>query len=119
VKILILGKEAESSDLELIIKLKKHESFVAKDVISAIFLLEKEEPHLIFFDLVFLKTSSGLSLFERIRKSGREGKIFLTCSPNAIDEELASQIGADGVVFKPFRMTEISKLIDKICEELK
>ncbi len=117
-KILILGKEAEFSDLELIIKAKKHKAFIAKDIISAIFLLEKEEPHIIFFDLVFLKTPSGLLLFERMRKSSKERKIFLTCSPNAIDEEMASQMGADGVVFKPFQTAEINRLIDKIREEL-
>lgn len=119
IKVLIIDNEAEFLDyLELIVKAKTHEAFTAKDTTAAIFLLEKEDPHLVFLDLLFLKTPSELLLFERIRKSSKRRKIYLTCGSDEIDQELSKQIGADGVIFKPFQMVEIGRLIDRICEEL-
>jgi len=120
IKVLIIDQATRfSGSLESFIKAKGHEAFSAKSVIEAIFILEKEEPHLVFLDLLFLGMPSGLMLIERMKRTDEKRKIYLTCEPDAMGEELSKRIGADGVVFKPFRLVEINKLIDKICEELK
>jgi len=119
IKALIIDKPNDfSNSLKLLIKGKGHKVFRAEDIIKAFFLLEKEEPHLVFFDLLFLVTPSGLRLLKRMKRTDRKRKIYLTCGPDAMGKELAKRIGADGAIFKPFEMGEIDKLIDKICEEL-
>ena len=119
IKALIIDKpNGFSNSLKLLIKGKGHKVFSAEDIIKAFFLLEKEEPHLVFFDLFFLSTPSGLRLIERIKAVGKKIKIYLTYDRDAIGKELSKRIGIDGVISKPFQMAEISRLIDKVCEEL-
>jgi DNA-binding NtrC family response regulator len=119
IKVLIVDNEAKFSDsLESFIKDKGHEAFTAKGIMEAIFLLEKEEPHLVFLDLLFLSTPSGLTLIERMKAAGKKRKIYLICDIDRIGKELPRQIRVDGMIFKPFQMAEIGNLIDKACEEL-
>jgi DNA-binding response OmpR family regulator len=119
IKALIIDQATRLSDcLESFIKAKGHEVYSAKSVIEAIFILEKEKPHLVFLDLLFLGTPSGLMLIERMKKSNKKRKIYLTCGPDAMGEELAKRIGVDGAIFKPLQLAEINGLIDKTCEEL-
>lgn len=119
IKALIIDKPNDfSNSLKLLIKGKDHKVFSAEDIIKAFFLLEKEEPHLVFFDLLFLGTPSGLRLIERMKAAGKKRKIYLTYDRDAVGKELAERIQVDGAILKPFEMAEIDKLIDKICEEL-
>lgn len=118
IKVLIVDNEARFSDfLESFIKDKGHEAFTAKGIMEAIFVLEKEQPHLVFLDLLFLGTPSGLTLIERMKGDWRR-KIYLMCDIDRMGKELPKQVRIDGMIFKPFQMAEISELIDKICEEL-
>lgn len=118
IKALIIESETKFSDsLESIIKAKGYEAFTADGIIEATFILEKEEPHLVFLDLLFLSTPSGLTLIERMKGNWRR-KIYLLCDIDRIGKELPKKIRVDGIIFKPFQMAEIDKLIDKICEEL-
>lgn len=120
IKVLIIDRETELLDsLGSFVKAKGHEAFGAKDIIEAASLLEKEEPHLVFVDLLFLGQPSGLPLIERMRRTDNKRKIYLMCRFPAMYEILAKRIGADGVLFKPFQTVEIGKLIDRICEEPK
>lgn len=99
INVLIIDNEAKFSDsLKSFIKDKGHEAFTAEGVIEAIFILEKEEPHLVFLDLLFLGTPSGLMLIERTKRSDKKKKIYLMCGSDAIDEELSKRIGADGII---------------------
>jgi len=119
IKVLIIDRETKLLDsLGAFLKAKGHEVFGAKDIIEATSVLEKEEPHLVFFDLLFLGQPSGLPLIERMRRTDNKRKIYLMCRFPAMYEILAKRIGADGVLFKPFQTVEIGKLIDEISEKV-
>jgi len=120
IKVLIIDNEAIFLDyLESAIKAKGHKAFTAKDIVEAILVLQREEPHLVFLDLLFLSTPSGQLFFKKMKGNAKKRKIYLTCGSYTIGEELSKRIGADGVILKPFQKVEIAKLIDKICQELK
>jgi len=120
IKVLIIDREVGILDsLGSFIKAKGHEAFGAQDIIEATSLLEKEEPRLVFVDLLFLGTPSGLPLVERMKRADKKRKIYLMCKFPAMCEILAKRIGADGVIFKPFETVEIGKLIDTVSEEPK
>jgi len=120
IKVLIIDKETGLLDsLKSYIRAKGHEAFAAKDTVEAAYFLKSEEPHLVFLDLLFLGTPSGLPLVERMKRTDKKRKIYLMCRFPAMCEILAKRIGADGVIFKPFETVEIGKLIDRICQEPK
>ena len=119
IKVLIIDRETKLLDsLGSFVKAKGHEAFGAKDAIEAASVLEKEEPDLVFVDLLFLGTPSGLPFIERMRGTDKKRKIYLMCAFPAMCEILAKRIGADGVLFKPFQTVEIGKLIDEISEKV-
>jgi len=119
IRVLIVDKETDFSDyLASFIKAKGHEAFGAKDITEVISVMEKEEPNLVLLDMLFLGTPSGLPLVEGMKRTERKRKVYLMCASPAMGEILASRIGADGVITKPFQIAEIDRLIDNACDDL-
>lgn len=118
IKVLIIDTETRILDsLASFIRGKGHEAFGAKDIMEVVSLLEREEPHLVFMDALFLGRPSALPLVDRIKRTDKKVKIYLMCGFPPMGEILAKRIGADGIIFKPFQMVEIGKLIERTCSE--
>jgi DNA-binding response OmpR family regulator len=88
----------------------------AFDAESALEILRKTKPALIFLDVVLPKMS-GFDALRRIRKSpyvGRTPVIMISGNEAATEEYYVKRIGADDFMKKPFSRAEVFSRVDRL-----
>lgn len=117
-KVLIIDDDPMTcSLLETILQLDNYETASATSVKDILALLEQEQPHILILDF-HLKTQETLEFVPIIRASatGRELPILMT---SAIDRRQdCLDAGADDFMLKPFDWQAMTKVINKIRDNL-
>lgn len=88
----------------------------AYDAESALEILRKNKPALIFLDIV-LPNMTGFDALRRIRKSpyvGRTPVIMISGNEAATEEYYVRRIGADDFMKKPFSRAEVFSRVDRL-----
>jgi CheY-like chemotaxis protein len=100
-------------------KLSNHELVFAKNGYEALQILEKQSFDLILLD-VMMPEMDGLTLFNKLKKSQTRihiPVIFITAKMSEEETHQINNIGAKGVILKPFNPNLLEKTIFKILEE--
>ncbi len=92
------------------------ELFFAQDGIVALDIVRKEEPDIVFLDVMMPKMN-GFEVCS-ILKKGPERKdcyvIILTAKGQKRDREKAQYAGADSFITKPFKISEIASKVSEV-----
>lgn len=95
-----------------------YEVVVAYDGLQAVELVFSENPNLILLDIK-MPTTSGVGVFENIRSDERTKDIpviFITASVDAQIRQKVVDMGAQGVIAKPFTTAELIGNIRRVLE---
>ncbi|MFH1476864.1 MAG: response regulator [Verrucomicrobiota bacterium] len=120
-KILII--EDESDLVQALVMRLKAEGFqtaCAQDGISALERARAEKPDLILLDIC-LPGRNGFEVFQQLRQDPAMKQIpvvFLTARSTMEDRQKARLMGAAGYVIKPFRWTNLMKLVHAVLSAL-
>ena len=93
------------------------ELFTADNGETAIDIIQKEHPHMVFLDVMMPKMN-GFEVCSILKENPANKDIFvimLTAKGQEADKHKAESAGADGYITKPFNIREIT---EKICEVL-
>ncbi len=119
-KILIVDDDAFSVQvLEMALKRKGYETFVASNGIQGLRLVQEKQPDLILLDLM-LPGIDGYEVLNRIRSNPQTAAtrvLILSAKSHEDDQQLAKKIGADGYIVKPYQLVELYTLIEKTLSE--
>lgn len=88
----------------------------ASDGKKALEIIKKEEPDLVFLDIM-MPHISGLEVCETVKKDDRLSHIYiilLTARGQSLDEENGMKAGADLYITKPFHPTEVLRKSQEI-----
>ncbi|MDD5021404.1 MAG: response regulator [Endomicrobiaceae bacterium] len=118
VKILIVDDEVFARDaMAKIVKRKGFEVFVAATGEECIAVFKKEDPHVVFLDIV-LPDIDGDHIHTYLRELKQDVAIYyVTGTETIFTEEQASRAGAIGYLQKPVDITELFKVLDNIKEK--
>lgn len=84
----------------------------ADDGLSALKVLENEDPEIIFTDW-YMEEMDGLELIQKIRENNKSVKIcMITSETNAERKAMALDMGADYILNKPFQNHELVKAFE-------
>lgn len=88
------------------------ELFTARDGLEAMEIIEREEPDLVFLDIMMPKMN-GYEVCQRIKENPRFEQtivIILTAKGQKVDQRKGLDIGAHGYMTKPFDPDEVLEL---------
>jgi len=88
--------------------------YTAKDAVSAVSAVRKNEPDVVVLD-ISLPAGDGFLVAERLQKligSAATPIIFITASDNPALRERARKLGAAGFLRKPFDATSLANAIE-------
>lgn len=120
-KFLIIDDDEETlSTLKYFLSTKRYEVFSASDGLEGLKLLETEEQgfDLVITDLV-MPNISGVGLITIIKEKFPSLPVIAVTGWGGHPEELASEAQADQVLKKPFRLSELDRLIKDLLSEKK
>jgi len=90
----------------------------AYDGLDGVKLYEKLKPDVLFCD-VMMPTHDGFFLLESIKKNNPNAKIvMITADLSSDTEKKLLHLKADAIIYKPFEMDNVMKLIDSLQEGL-
>jgi DNA-binding NtrC family response regulator len=120
VKILIVDDEIFARDvMAKIIKRKGFEVFLAATGEECISVFKKEDPHVVFLDIV-LPDLDGDHVHTYLRELKKDVAIYyVTGTEKIFTEEQANRAGAIGYLQKPVDITQLFKILDDINEKFK
>jgi CheY-like chemotaxis protein len=88
--------------------------YTAKDAVSAVSAVRKNEPDVVVLD-ISLPAGDGFLVAERLQNmvgSAATPVIFITASDNPVLRERAKKVGAVGFLKKPFDATSLADAIE-------
>jgi two-component system alkaline phosphatase synthesis response regulator PhoP len=106
--------------LEVSLRAEGHEVLTAFDGRQALCRVREERPDLVILD-VKMPELDGLRVLNRIKTDDdlrHTVVIMLTVSDHPGEMALGLDIGADYYLSKPFRPTEVTALVRRICEQI-
>jgi len=113
-KILIVDDEPGCREALKIILKNKYNIVVTDNGIDAIELIKQGGFHLIILDIIMPKIN-GIEVLKRIREFDTQLKvIILTAIKNKEFVEEAEKLGVSGYIFKPFDVTKVTTIVDKV-----
>jgi two-component system alkaline phosphatase synthesis response regulator PhoP len=90
--------------------------FFAQDGIIALDIVSKEEPDIVFLDVMMPKMN-GFNVCGIIKNGPHRKKcyvIMLTAKGQKVDREKAKYAGADAYITKPFNISEITNKVSEV-----
>ncbi len=104
-----------SAALSHMLRQNGYETFTTEDAESALELVVKTPPELIFLDIV-LPGMSGFTALRRFRRLSQTREvpiIMISGNPQAVEQYYLKKIGADDFMKKPFGRAEVFARIEK------
>lgn len=103
--------------LKLALDLEGHRTITASDGNEAIKAIKQNKPHLIITDII-MPESDGIEVICTVKQKNPEIKIIAISGGGRISAadhlKVASQLGANGVLAKPFTTEELISEINRI-----
>lgn len=119
-KVLLVDDDASIRRIAEIVlsKLKNWEIVQADSGSRALEMITKEKPDVVLMDVMMPKMD-GVTTFNKMKESGFEMTpvIFLTAKVQNKEVATYEEMGAAGVITKPFAPAELPGQIEKILEE--
>jgi YesN/AraC family two-component response regulator len=118
--ILVVDDEPMIRDgLKVALDMEGHRTSTASDGNEAIKLVEEKKPHLIITDII-MPESDGIELICNVKENNPNIKILAISGGGRISAsdhlKIAKQLGAAGVLTKPFSTEELISEINKLFE---
>ena len=113
IKALIVDDDARITVfLEDYLQLTGHVTEVVHDAKKALTLLKEKNYDVVFLDFE-MPEITGLELTRMIRKTDKETKIVMMTGYELMEDFIASSVGADEFLSKPFNIGNLEALIQK------
>ena len=112
--ILVCDDEKDILDaIEIYLKAEGYKVFTAKDGVSALKILEKNEIHLAIIDIM-MPVMDGITLIMKMREMTNIPIIVLSAKSEVTDKIVGLNVGADDYITKPFNAVELTARVNSL-----
>lgn len=112
--ILVCDDEKDILDaIEIYLKAEGYKIFTAKDGVSALKILEKNEIHLAIIDIM-MPVMDGITLIMKMRETTNIPIIVLSAKSEVTDKIVGLNVGADDYITKPFNAVELTARVNSL-----
>ncbi len=112
--ILVCDDEKDILDaIEIYLKAEGYKVFTAKDGVSALKILEKNEIHLAIIDIM-MPVMDGVTLIMKMREMTNIPIIVLSAKSEVTDKIVGLNVGADDYITKPFNAVELTARVNSL-----
>ncbi|MBM7550876.1 response regulator transcription factor [Peptoniphilus gorbachii] len=112
--ILVCDDEKDILDaIEIYLKAEGYKVFTAKDGVSALKILEKNEIHLAIIDIM-MPVMDGITLIMKMRETTNIPIIVLSAKSEVTDKIVGLNVGADDYITKPFNAVELTARVNSL-----
>lgn len=112
--ILVCDDEKDILDaIEIYLKAEGYKVFTAKDGLSALKILEKNEIHLAIIDIM-MPVMDGITLIMKMREITNIPIIVLSAKSEVTDKIVGLNVGADDYITKPFNAVELTARVNSL-----
>lgn len=112
--ILVCDDEKDILDaIEIYLKAEGYKVFTAKDGVSALKFLEKNEIHLAIIDIM-MPVMDGITLIMKMRETTNIPIIVLSAKSEVTDKIVGLNVGADDYITKPFNAVELTARVNSL-----
>lgn len=112
--ILVCDDEKDILDaIEIYLKAEGYKNFTAKDGVSALEILEKNEIHLAIIDIM-MPVMDGITLIMKMRETTNIPIIVLSAKSEVTDKIVGLNVGADDYITKPFNAVELTARVNSL-----
>lgn len=112
--ILVCDDEKDILDaIEIYLKAESYKVFTAKDGLSALKILEKNEIHLAIIDIM-MPVMDGITLIMKMREMTNIPIIVLSAKSEVTDKIVGLNVGADDYITKPFNAVELTARVNSL-----
>lgn len=112
--ILVCDDEKDILDaIEIYLKAEGYKVFTAKDGLSALEILEKNEIHLAIIDIM-MPVMDGITLIMKMRETTNIPIIVLSAKSEVTDKIVGLNVGADDYITKPFNAVELTARVNSL-----
>ncbi|MBS4882108.1 MAG: response regulator transcription factor [Peptoniphilus harei] len=112
--ILVCDDEKDILDaIEIYLKAEGYKVFTAKDGVSALEILEKNEIHLAIIDIM-MPVMDGITLIMKMREMTNIPIIVLSAKSEVTDKIVGLNVGADDYITKPFNAVELTARVNSL-----
>lgn len=112
--ILVCDDEKDILDaIEIYLKAEGYKVFTAKDGLSALKILEKNEIHLAIIDIM-MPVMDGITLIMKMRETTNIPIIVLSAKSEVTDKIVGLNVGADDYITKPFNAVELTARVNSL-----
>ena len=112
--ILVCDDEKDILDaIEIYLKAEGYKVFTAKDGLSALKILEKNEIHLAIIDIM-MPVMDGITLIMKMREMTNIPIIVLSAKSEVTDKIVGLNVGADDYITKPFTAVELPARVNSL-----
>lgn len=112
--ILVCDDEKDILDaIEIYLKAEGYKIFTAKDGVSALKFLEKNEIHLAIIDIM-MPVMDGITLILKMREMTNIPIIVLSAKSEVTDKIVGLNVGADDYITKPFNAVELTARVNSL-----
>ena len=112
--ILVCDDEKDILDaIEIYLKAEGYKVFTAKDGLSALKILEKNEIHLAIIDIM-MPVMDGITLIMKMREMTNIPIIVLSAKSEVTDKIVGLNVGADDYITKPFNAVELTARVNSL-----
>lgn len=112
--ILVCDDEKDILDaIEIYLKAEGYKVFTAKDGVSALKILEKNEIHLAIIDIM-MPVMDGITLIMKMREMTNIPIIVLSAKREVTDKIVGLNVGADDYITKPFNAVELTARVNSL-----
>lgn len=112
--ILVCDDEKDILDaIEIYLKAEGYKIFTAKDGVSALKILEKNEIHLAIIDIM-MPVMDGITLIMKMREMTNIPIIVLSAKSEVTDKIVGLNVGADDYITKPFNAVELTARVNSL-----
>ena len=112
--ILVCDDEKDILDaIEIYLKAEGYKIFTAKDGVSALEILEKNEIHLAIIDIM-MPVMDGITLIMKMRETTNIPIIVLSAKSEVTDKIVGLNVGADDYITKPFNAVELTARVNSL-----
>lgn len=112
--ILVCDDEKDILDaIEIYLKAEGYKVFTAKDGVSVLKILEKNEIHLAIIDIM-MPVMDGITLIMKMREMTNIPIIVLSAKSEVTDKIVGLNVGADDYITKPFNAVELTARVNSL-----